>query len=53
MPRYDYKCPECGKIEEHIHSFNETPVYKCEDDNRIMKKIIGSVNINCKFMNDD
>jgi putative FmdB family regulatory protein len=26
---YDYKCIECGKVEEQYHGMNETPEIKC------------------------
>lgn len=29
MPRYDYKCEECGQIVEAIHGMNETPDLQC------------------------
>lgn len=29
MPRYDYKCKVCEKVEEHIHFMNEKPRIKC------------------------
>ena len=32
MPTYDYKCNECGKVVEVMHSSSETPKLKCEND---------------------
>lgn len=29
MPKYDYKCPSCGVIEEYEHSIKEEPVLEC------------------------
>jgi putative FmdB family regulatory protein len=26
---YDYKCQECGEVQEVEHKLNETPVEKC------------------------
>lgn len=31
MPRYDYKCPVCGNVEEHEHSIKEDPTIICEN----------------------
>jgi putative FmdB family regulatory protein len=29
MPRYDYKCPSCGTVEEVIHSIKQDPEIVC------------------------
>lgn len=29
MPRYQYKCPRCGTVEEQTHGMQEDPEYKC------------------------
>ena len=42
MPRYDYQCPQCGKVQEEIHRMNETPEMKCSECNVPMKKLIGA-----------
>ena len=39
MPSYDYQCPKCSKIEEHVHRMSEEPEYLCCDD-VVMKKVI-------------
>lgn len=31
MPKYDFKCPSCGSIEEYEHSVNDDPTLECED----------------------
>lgn len=31
MPKYDYKCPECGKIEEWEHSIQAEVTFDCGD----------------------
>jgi putative FmdB family regulatory protein len=40
MPAYDYKCPKCENIEEHIHSIKDSPKIICTDCNETMAKII-------------
>lgn len=42
MPRYDYQCPKCGKVQEEIHRMNETPEVKCSECGVPMKKLIGA-----------
>ena len=29
MATYDYACPSCGTVEEHVHGMNVTPEIKC------------------------
>ena len=29
MPRYNYKCTECGTLDERTHGFNDKPEYTC------------------------
>jgi len=41
MPTYDYKCLECGHIEEHYHSMTKDPTYKCPKCGAKLKKQIG------------
>lgn len=38
MPRYDYGCDQCGRIEEHLHSMKEEPEIRCPDCGTVMKK---------------
>jgi len=41
MPRYDYKCPKCGHIEEIVHPIKECDLtFKCEKCYTIMQRII-------------
>jgi putative FmdB family regulatory protein len=40
MPRYDYKCTKCDKVEEHIHPMSDNPLIKCSECNAEMKRII-------------
>lgn len=40
MPRYDYKCPDCEAVEEHIHSMKETPEIKCSECGGTMTRLI-------------
>lgn len=42
MPTYDYKCPFCGKVEEHIHKIKEDPVIRCVECGGLMKRTISS-----------
>ena len=37
---YDYRCGNCKKIEEKIHSISEGPIYKCPECGTLMKRMI-------------
>lgn len=41
MNRYDYKCPECGIVEEHMHSMKDDPEIKCSNCDTVMERQIG------------
>lgn len=41
LPRYDYYCNKCNKLEEIIHSIKESPKCKCPKCNTIMVREIG------------
>ena len=45
MPRYDYRCKQCGNVEEIIHGFNDEHSFHCVTCGRAMTKLISSVNI--------
>ena len=45
MPRYDYRCKQCGNVEEIIHGFNYEHSFHCVDCGQAMNKLISSVNI--------
>lgn len=45
MPRYDYKCPACGKVVEIAHPADKPIIVCCDDCEEIMKKQIGEVGI--------
>lgn len=42
MAKYDYRCPKCGKIEEHIHTIVEVPIFRCETCDKIMRKVFNA-----------
>lgn len=42
MPRYEYKCEDCEKTKELIHSMNDVPEVKCETCGTIMYRVIGN-----------
>jgi putative FmdB family regulatory protein len=49
MPRYNYKCKQCGHVAEHEHSFKETPEFLClECEGSVMTKLIGAPGIAIK-----
>jgi len=49
MPRYDYKCKECGHEAEHEHSFKETPEFLCPDcEGSVMGKTFKKVSFKIK-----
>ena len=45
MPRYDYRCTQCGNVEEIIHGFNDEHSFHCVTCGRAMTKLISGVNI--------
>ena len=46
MPRYDYKCINCGAIVEVEHKHDETPDLVCENcGSTEFKKLIGRVGV--------
>ena len=45
MPRYDYRCTQCGNVEEIIHGFNDEHSFHCVTCGRAMSKLISGVNI--------
>lgn len=41
MPRYDYRCNNCQKVVEIVHSMKVSPVFKCEDcPDEILERLI-------------
>ena len=49
MPRYDYKCPECKKIEEEVHGMQEKPKIICEECKVEKLKLIGGKGVRFFF----
>lgn len=45
MPIYEYQCPKCEKIEDHMHSMSESPKVACPDCKKTMNRLI-SANFN-------
>ena len=46
MALYDYKCPNCKRVTEHLHGMNETPEYICEKcGTRLIKKFTPTTSI--------
>jgi putative FmdB family regulatory protein len=37
---YEYRCPDCGSIQEENHPMSEDPVIKCEKCETVMKRKI-------------
>lgn len=49
MPRYDYKCKQCGHEVEKAHSFKVTPEFLCpECEGSVMVKIFKTLNFRVK-----
>lgn len=48
MPTYEYKCPECDKIEEARHSMRVHEIIICEDCDMIMERQISKPYIQFK-----
>jgi len=40
MPTYDYQCPKCEKVEEHVHSMKEEPKITCKKCKKKMARKI-------------
>jgi len=45
MPVYEYKCEQCEKVEEVLHSMTETPDVNCPDCGAPCGRIISSFKI--------
>ena len=39
MPTYDYSCPDCGIVEEQIHSMNVKPDFFCPQCKAVGKEV--------------
>ena len=48
MPYYDYKCAECGRIEEHLRSFSDIDPVFCIKCGQNTVKVITSHPIHFK-----
>ena len=40
MPIYEYKCKNCGEIEEALQKFEDEPITTCKSCSGALKKII-------------
>jgi len=40
MPTYDYNCPSCNAVKEHIHRITEDPEYRCDKCGILMERVI-------------
>lgn len=40
MPTYQYKCPDCGEVQEHFHGVQEIPVFTCSSCGTPLKRMI-------------
>jgi len=40
MPTYEYRCEDCKKVTEIIHSIKESPVFECQECLKIDKHIV-------------
>ena len=47
MPKYDYRCPSCGCIDEVVHGMNNRVAPICFDCGCTMKRMYSSFNMNC------
>lgn len=45
MPYYDYRCKECGHVEEVFHSMNEVPDIVCECGGQQVEKLFGNTTV--------
>ena len=43
MPSYDYKCKDCGTIEERTHSMNDDAIQTCKLCFGVMKKCYDNI----------
>jgi putative FmdB family regulatory protein len=48
MPLYEYQCTECGKIEEAIQKFSDTPLTVCRHCSGKMNKLISQSSFHLK-----
>lgn len=40
MPTYEYRCPECGTVQDHVHSIKQEPEFHCPACDTRMQKLI-------------
>jgi len=45
MPRYDYRCPTCGQVDEITHSFDDDPDIPCMECGTPMRRLFTGVRI--------
>ena len=45
MPKYDYKCDECGIVFERYQRFAESPITCCPECNGAVHRVISPVGI--------
>jgi putative FmdB family regulatory protein len=38
--RYDYKCENCGLVEEKLHRITQNPLYRCDECGEAMVRIV-------------
>ena len=50
MPLFDFECPKCNCVEEHIvFSRDEEISILCSKCNKVMKKLVGPVKVSFNF----
>lgn len=42
MPIYEYACPKCNRVYEHMHPMAEKPTFECEACGTVLEKKISA-----------
>jgi putative FmdB family regulatory protein len=48
MPLYEYQCAECGKIEEEIQKFSDSPLTTCRHCSGKLTKLVSQSSFHLK-----
>jgi len=53
MPLYEYRCPDCRKVEDYIDPVENAPVHRCVKCGREMDRILSVFSTSSKSSSPD